>query len=1143
MKFTGERYIPSEDKLAEIAIEHMSRYKMLSNIVKDKVVLDAASGEGYGSYLLAQNAKHVIGVDISLEAIQNAQVVYNKSNLEYIQSDVKQMPIKDHSVEVVVSFETIEHVDEETQNQFLLEIKRVLKEDGLLIISTPNSSEYNRLVEGYHNDFHIKEFEKEEFVKFLGQFFKYSNHYDQNFQVLNVITDHKQKVFNYTELEDFHLITSKYVVSVCSNSPIESINLNTITQSDIDQYNKLVGRIFTLQDQVELASSHIKKMFKDVTERDEIINRLTISLNQESEKLNLYRQDVDLIKSLQSQIESASSHINKMYKDLVERDKIILKNQDDVGTMHKIIDERDQIILKNQDHFNDLYISINTLKAETFEKELKINELNECISNQLNTIDESEQTRIKFLEIENHLNEEIDKLNQRIAHMNTQLVEKHEELLEISDWGQANQIKIEQVIEKYRSLNFEMNQIKASDFWKWANRYYRIRDNIWPFNYIYKKIKARNLKKIKDQNIKPNSNVIQKENHDITKEAKENQNALNLLYFSIIDYDFRIQRPQHLAKNLSQMGYNVHYFNANFIKNHNSIEENHYSESLNIIRLSCEDVERVYDLDLKCDFESLYTQVKDYLLINDFRDGVVICNYPNWYPVLEKLNKEFGFEIIFDFLDDFTGFNTNIPDLKYFTDQTFEISKVVLATSDFLFDKASKIHQEVEMVRNGTEYEFFHTANVSTTNDRPIIGYYGAIAEWFNLDIILHLAEQRPNYEIVLIGDYSYSDVDRLRQFSNIKLLGEMNYLNLPEWLAKFDVCLIPFDASTDLIKATNPVKFYEYLSAGKKIVATEIPELEPYKDQFVYLTNEKDKFIEYVDLCIEGEDQLASIQEKMAFAKLQDWSERARRLDQIIRGMYAKISIVIVTYNNQSITAECINSIVEKTKYPNYEIIIVDNASSDSTCDYLKELDKKYDHIKVILNDVNYGFAKGNNIGLREANGEFLLLLNNDTVVTNGWLTGFVKHLKNHKELGMVGPVTNSIGNEAQIDIQYATIDLMDQAAQNYTKIHFNQIYENIGILAMYCVMMPREVFSKVGYLDEIYGIGMFEDDDYANALRKHGYELACAEDVFIHHYGSVSFKKLEDEKYRKVFEENKKKYEEKWNKDWIPHKYRERE
>ena len=139
-----------------------------------------------------------------------------------------------------------------------------------------------------------------------------------------------------------------------------------------------------------------------------------------------------------------------------------------------------------------------------------------------------------------------------------------------------------------------------------------------------------------------------------------------------------------------------------------------------------------------------------------------------------------------------------------------------------------------------------------------------------------------------------------------------------------------------------------------------------------------------------------------------------------------------------------------------------------------------------------------------------------------------------------MVGPVTNSIGNEAKINVDYLTLDEMDMFAEYYTSKHLGESFE-IRTLAMFCVAIKKEVIETVGPLDERYEIGFFEDDDYSMAVRSAGYKLLCAEDVFVHHFGSATFNKLDNEKVRRVFEENKKKFEKKWGVKWEPHKYRE--
>jgi GT2 family glycosyltransferase/glycosyltransferase involved in cell wall biosynthesis len=253
---------------------------------------------------------------------------------------------------------------------------------------------------------------------------------------------------------------------------------------------------------------------------------------------------------------------------------------------------------------------------------------------------------------------------------------------------------------------------------------------------------------------------------------------------------------------------------------------------------------------------------------------------------------------------------------------------------------------------------------------------------------------------------------------------------------------------------------------------------------------------------------------------------------------MGIQASISILTYNNLDYTRMCLDSIYGKTDASEFEVIVVDNASTDTTPQFLEEYASEHPNLKAIFNKVNQGFARGNNIGAAEATGDHLVFLNNDTVVTKGWLSGLLGHLQD-MAVGMVGPVTNSSGNESQIEVDYQNLEGMDEFAAKYTQAHQGAAFE-IRMLPFQCVALRRSVFEEVGPLDESFGIGMFEDDDYALRLRERGYKILCAEDVFIHHWGSASFSQLEPSLYWEIYKKNLKKFEVKWDRKWVPHTQR---
>jgi len=644
--------------------------------------------------------------------------------------------------------------------------------------------------------------------------------------------------------------------------------------------------------------------------------------------------------------------------------------------------------------------------------------------------------------------------------------------------------------------------------------------------------------------------IITSDNNLATQLSRETQQILkadytnyDVIILSVIDYNFRYQRPQHFATRFAANGHRVFYINANF---HRLESVTVAQDNLHVIDFACEDYNAIYAMEGSDSLEWMKARFNALIYRYAIRDAVVVVDYPNWVYGAEFLHDHYGFKVITDYMDDYTGFlGTAEEFLKQNCIKLLQNSDVVVASSQFLYDVAAKhtVAEKITIVRNGTEIEHFyqavHLQNPEKT--RKVIGYYGAVSHWFAADKVCYLAKKFVDCDIVIVGEVTEYRKE-LEKYRNVKLLGEQPYKELPKYLADFDVCLIPFDTSTDLIKATNPVKFYEYLSAGKKVVSTEIPELMPFKDQYVYMSNDNQQFAEYVRLCLDGEDTLLDAEECIAFARENDWQKRYECFAEASSAVVPKVSIIVLTYNNLELNKRCINSILKKTAYANYELIIVDNQSTDGTIDYLKQLDQeKLAHVKIVLNDTNAGFAGGNNLGIREANGDYVLLLNNDTIITRGWLTAMVKHLESNPKYGMCNPVTNSIGNESMIKVHYYNETEMHEFAYQYTVDNMNAEYMDVDRLPLFATMIKKRVIDEVGMLDDGYKVGMFEDDDYTAAVVSAGYDIVIVEDAFIHHVNNASFKKLDDEAYKKIFETNKAIFEKKWGKKWNMPKYRD--
>ncbi len=207
-----------------------------------------------------------------------------------------------------------------------------------------------------------------------------------------------------------------------------------------------------------------------------------------------------------------------------------------------------------------------------------------------------------------------------------------------------------------------------------------------------------------------------------------------------------------------------------------------------------------------------------------------------------------------------------------------------------------------------------------------------------------------------------------------------------------------------------------------------------------------------------------------------------------------------------------------------------MDNGSGDGTKEWLgQEASRRGPDFRLIAFPDNRGFAPAVNAGAASAGGALLCLLNNDTVVTRGWLSALARHLERDASLGMVGPSTNEIANAAKVPVGYREPGELEPWARAFTRERAGRA-DGVGMLAFFCVLLTRRVFEAVGPLDERFAVGMFEDDDYCRRVREKGWRLAVARDSFVHHWGRGTFRALPDEEYLRIYRENRERYARKW-------------
>lgn len=603
----------------------------------------------------------------------------------------------------------------------------------------------------------------------------------------------------------------------------------------------------------------------------------------------------------------------------------------------------------------------------------------------------------------------------------------------------------------------------------------------------------------------------------------------DVLVFPVVDWYDRFQRPQQLSLELANMGVRVFYFAHRFVPALCLYEPEVREVAHNVFwtRLpgSSHPPDIYADIPSEIQIAAIAEGVRH--IRDRFKIGTTlsIVDYPFWAPIARQVPNTV---VVYDCMDAYASFGNAGRPAREMEPEIVATADLVVCSSEHLRNSMRGYGRESVLVRNGVDVSHFEKRpeTLAFERKRATVGYWGATAEWTDIGLLLHAARQLPDTDFVLIGEVMRIDVSELAALPNVHLIGEVPYSRLPGYLHAFDVCLLPYRVC-EYARASDPMKVWEYMSVGKPVVAVRFPEIERLKD-LITLTSTPEEFVDGLRRGIEENDPELQ-QRRIAYARENTWRRRAEQFRAAVEGFYPKVSIVVLAHNQRSFTEVCLGSIERFTGYANIEVVVVDNASTDDTPQWLALWASRRPWARVVRNARNLGFSAGNNRGARAATGEYLVFMNNDVFVTDGWIGDLLAHFRRHPKLGLLGPVTNRSGNESVIRIAYENMEQMAIEARSYTAAHRRE-FTYPHVLHWFCVMLPRSVWLQVGELDEGFGLGMFEDDDYTYRVRAAGFETACAEDVFVHHHHSASFGQLPQAEYDKLFARNRRYFESKW-------------
>ena len=621
----------------------------------------------------------------------------------------------------------------------------------------------------------------------------------------------------------------------------------------------------------------------------------------------------------------------------------------------------------------------------------------------------------------------------------------------------------------------------------------------------------------------------------------------DVFVLSIIDWDFRIQRPQHIARALSS-DRRVFYVEMMMEREEPAVRK--IADNLWAVRLSMDGAGHIQPYSGEPDADRQAAWVRSFFEFCRVVDASpfkqIVVQHPFWWNLVRHLPPEF--EIVFDCMDDITGFsNTSRAVIDLENDMLKGCDKLVVS-SQYLFDK----HREFKapaLIRNGGDINHFSAdaaagpapsflagSGFEKREGTIDAGYVGAVAEWFDHELIRRTATQNPDIRFHICGDVTAPEPAALDDLDNVHLYGEVAYDDVPAFIRQMDVMTIPFKL-LPIIHACDPVKFYEHSAMGKPTVSTRLPELMR-AEELIYFAETAEQYGARIrDACAAG--ALPEYRDKLRlYAAENSWAHRGEEFDAAL-GRFAKVSVVILAFGDALWTGTTLQSLFDGgDHYPDLEVIVVDNGSDDATLAELRKTCASHPGVRLIENGENLGFARGNNAGLSAAAGEYVLLLNNDTYLAPGAIHAMVRHLRDNPGIGVVGPLTNNIGNEARLDVHYADMAEMIDVARSVTT-GYRGVYSPVRVSAYFAAMFRTADLETFGLLPEEYGRGMFEDDDHCETIRKHGFICALAEDAFVHHHLSGTFSTIGGDEKRRLFERNRAVFEAKWG-AWIPHEYR---
>lgn len=371
-----------------------------------------------------------------------------------------------------------------------------------------------------------------------------------------------------------------------------------------------------------------------------------------------------------------------------------------------------------------------------------------------------------------------------------------------------------------------------------------------------------------------------------------------ILYISLLDWYFTKQRPQHFADLLSRSNNIIYCCRASWksenLKKHDENERilNNFSigKNLKIKRIKYLPLNKLKIISI---LNFYFYKITIKLMIKRFKPEILWITHPEQ---INLIPLEYNGKIIYDCMDNYSQFLNDTNNKKIINElevKTINRVDLIITSSNGLYNKIININntKKIVTIKNASDFFYFNSyyntqhelkKPSEISNDKKIVGYFGGISSWFDVDLLLFIANKYKDCEFLLIGPISNKDIlAKTSNTNNIKFIGPKIYKELALYLYYFDVCIMPFIIN-DLIRDVNPVKLYEYLSMGKPVVVTQYEEIKEFTD-YLYLAYDYDEFSEKLGKALNEKKDNDLIEMRIDFARKNTWEKRVHEINELI--------------------------------------------------------------------------------------------------------------------------------------------------------------------------------------------------------------------------------------------------------------------